>query len=300
MPYPRKMRKPFLFLLLLLPAFSFAQKKDTLIRFINSSFESDTRERAAYVAKTWEENGAWIALVYNNLGKLVMTGQYKDKSLKLKQGRFVFYHPNGFPEQVGRYENTQRTGPWLSYYEDGMTKDSVTYSNNMRNGMALGWHQNGQRRYAGTYKDSYMEGPWIWFHRNGVPSTKEEYTKGKLMKLECFDSTGQFAGSNCSISTQPGIKGKYGGIQKYIMDSLTYPKEALQRALQGTVTMEFKVSQEGKAGEFNVISTPDSILSNEVIRLIKSVDTWYPAIEHNQVVDYTFRLFIPFTLPETY
>ena len=294
------MRKPILLLLTLLPIFCAAQKKDTVIRYVNAAYESDIRENAAYVAKAWEDKGGWSALVYDNSGKLVMTGQYKDRSLKMRQGVFTFYHPNGTPEQVGRYENTQKVGPWISYYDDGMMKDSMSYANNMRNGMALGWHTNGQRRFAGAYKDSYMEGPWMWFHKNGVPSTKEEYAKGKLLKLECYDSTGQLTGSNCSISTQPGIKGKYGGIQKYIIDSLTYPKEALRRGAQGTVTLEFEVSKTGQAGKFHVISTPDSLLSAEVIRLIKSVNGWYPAVEHNQLVDYTFRLFVPFTLPETY
>jgi TonB family protein len=294
------MRKPYLLLLTLLPLLGNAQKKDTVIRFVNSAFESDIRENAAYVAKAWEDKGTWTAWVYENSGKLVMTGQYKDRSLKMRQGQFTFFYPNGMPEQMGRYQDSQKIGPWVSYYEDGMIKDSMNYANNMRNGIATGWHADGQRRFAGTYKDSYMEGSWIWFHRNGVPSTKEEYVKGKLMKVDCFDSTGQLTGSNCSISTQPGIKGKFGGIQKYIIDSLTYPKEALRRGAQGTVTLEFEVSRTGQAGKFHIISTPDSLLSNEVIRLIKTVDTWYPAVEHNELVDYTFRLFVPFVMPETY
>jgi TonB family protein len=294
------MRKPFLLMLLSFPVFCTAQKKDTLIRFFNVNFESDIQENSNYVAKAYEENGGWTAQAFDNKGVLVMIGHYKDRSLKMKHGQFTFYHANGSPEQSGKYENTQRTGPWITYYADGMIKDSVTYSGNMRNGLALGWHENGQRRYAGNYVNSYAEGHWIWFHENGVPSTKEEYTKGKLNKLECFDSTGQLTGSNCSISTTPGIKGKYGGIQRYIVDSLIYPREALKKGVQGTVTLEFMVTREGQAGLFKVIDTPDTLLSNEVIRLIRSVPKWYPAIEHNVPVDYTYRLFVPFNLPETF
>ena len=298
--HPNHMRKSFLMLAWLLPLVSMAQTKDTIYRRLNVNLESVPADEAVYVAKAWPENGFWTAYVYDLKGRISIVGHFKDKGLKLRQGKFITFQENGERQLEGQYIDSRRAGPWTSFHENGMPKDSSTYVDGLRQGIAVGWHDNGQRRFLGQYDKGTMAGDWIWFHRNGVPSTKEEYVKGKLNKLECFDSTNQFTGQSCPINTEPAIKGRYGGIQKYIVDSLIYPKEALKKGIQGTVGLEFTVTKEGKAERFTVLNTPDPMLSNEVIRLISSVPGWYPAVEHNQAVDYTQRIFVPFVLPETY
>lgn len=300
MVHPNRMRKSYLLLTFLLPLVCSAQTKDTIYRRLNVNLETVPADEAVYVAKAWPENGAWTAYIYDLKGKIAIVGHFKDKGLKMRQGRFITFQENGERQLEGQYVDSRRTGPWISYHENGMQKDSSNYMDGQKQGISLGWHDNGQRRFMGQYDKGVQTGPWMWFYRNGSPSTKEEYVKGKLAKLECFDSTGTLTGQSCPINTEPGIKGRYGGIQKYIVDSLIYPKDALKRGIQGTVGLEFTVTKDGKAGNFKVLSTPDPLLSNEVIRLISSVPAWYPAVEHNQVVDYTQRIFVPFVLPETY
>jgi len=294
------MRKTITLFLLGFPLFCLAQKTDTVIRYFNVNLESDTRENARFVGKAWEDKGIWTAYVFDASAKLIMKGQFKDRNLKIKEGRFIFFHENGNVDKIGNYENSMKTGTWVSYYENGNLKDSVQYAENVKRGLAIGWDLNGARRYEGRNESSHPEGTWTWFHANGTASTKEEYIKGKLSKLDCYDSTGKLTGHNCSLSTTPTIKGRYGGIQKYIIDSLVYPKEGLKKGLQGAVSLEFTLSKTGQPMDFKVISTPDPLLSDEVIHLIKSVPEWYPAVEHNVPVDYTFKLYVPFVLPETY
>ena len=302
MIHSKPMRKShFLHLLsFLLPLVCSAQNKDTIYRRLNVNLQAVPADEAVYVAKAWPENGLYTAYIYDTFGKIAMVGHFKDKSLSQRQGRFITFQENGERLSEGVYVDSRRNGPWRSYHENGMPKDSTNYMDGQKQGISLGWHDNGQRRFIGQYDKGIASGAWTWFHRNGTPSTKEEYVKGKLSRLECFDSTGTLTGQSCPISTEPGIKGRYGGIQKYIVDSLIYPKEALKRGIQGTVGLEFTVTKEGKAEKFKVLSTPDPLLSNEVIRLISSVPSWYPAMEHNQVVDYTERIVVPFVLPETY
>jgi TonB family protein len=300
MAHPNRMRRSFLLLSWLLPLLGSAQTKDTIYRRLNATLEIVPADEAVFVAKAWPEAGNWTAYIYDLSGKLAIVGHFKDKSLKIRDGRFVTYNELGKLELEGHYVDGRRSGPWVTNYDNYIVKDSTNYREGQKQGISLGWHDNGQRRFVGQYDKGEVVGAWMWFHRNGTPSTKEEYLKGKLNKLECFDSSGNLTGQSCPINTEPAIKGRYGGIQKYIVDSLIYPKEALKRGIQGTVGLEFTVTKDGKAGKFKVLETPDPLLSDEVIRLISSVPAWYPAIEHNQVVDYTMRIFVPFNLPETY
>ena len=54
------------------------------------------------------------------------------------------------------------------------------------------------------------------------------------------------------------------------------------------------ITKKGNMENFRVVSTPSKILSDEVLRVILSAPGWYPAVEHNRVVDYTVRLKVPF------
>ena len=126
---------------------------------------------------------------------------------------------------------------------------------------------------------------------------KKIMTYGKLKSLECYDSLGNNTGVTCGLEKAPTIKGYYGGINKYIIDSLYYPEEALKKNIQGMVDVNFTISKEGKLTQVKILSSPNSLLSNEVIRVLYSVKAWYPAISHNRIVDYTVSLNIPFYKP---
>ena len=81
---------------------------------------------------------------------------------------------------------------------------------------------------------------------------------------------------------------------KFMQDSIALPKTE-SRVNSGVVQIEFTVSKDGTMKDLKILSSPDSTLSKEVIRVVKSVPGWYPAISHNRPIDYTFTMNIPFT-----
>lgn len=287
--------KFFLFTFLSFYSFiAIAQKSDTTIRYFNAAFITVPKASATYSGMAYPENNKWSAVVVNDSGKVLMTGTYKDKSLKIRDGLFTFFYSNGNPQLQGIYTNNSQDGVWMIWYPGGQRKDSVNYKRDFKQGAAAGWFENGNPKYHGNYLFSYADSSWTWYHENGKPSTKEKYESGKLKFLECFDTLGNYSGVTCALEKGPTIKGYYGGINKYIIDSLYYPEAALKKNIQGIVDMSFIISKEGKLGEIKILNTPDSLLSNEVIRVLKSVPVWYPAIEHNRPVDQTQILKIPF------
>jgi TonB family protein len=287
--------KFFLFALLsIFTINSFAQKSDTTIRYFNAQFEPVTKASSTYKGMAYQENNKWTALAVNDSGKIMMTGSYKDKSLKIKNGWFTFFHPNGKPHVRGQFNNNEQVDLWMGWYPGGEKKDSLYFKSGYKHGPSYGWFENGNPKYHGNYLFSFPDSSWTWYYENGKPSTREKYEAGKLAFLECFDSSGNYSGVGCALEKAPTIKGYYGGINKYIIDSLYYPEDALKKNIQGIVDLSFTISKDGKLGEIKVLNTPDSLLSDEVIRVLKSVPVWYPAIEHNRPVDQTQVLKIPF------
>lgn len=271
-----------------------AQKSDTTIRYFNAAFVPVPKASATYVGIAYPENSKWTAVVTNDSGTILMTGNYKDKSLKIRDGLFTFFYSNGKTQLRGMYINNSQEGVWMIWYPGGQRKDSVNYKRDFKQGAAASWFENGNPRSHGNYLFDNADSAWTWYYENGKPSTKEKYESGKLKFLECFDTLGNYTGVSCALEKAPTIKGYYGGINKYIIDSLYYPEEALKKNIQGIVDISFTISKDGKLGQVTVLKTPDSLLSNEVIRVLKSVQVWYPAIEHNRPVDYTQTLKIPF------
>ena len=285
------------FFLILLPFFSIntiAQKSDTTIRYFNAAFAAVPKPSAIYAGMAYQENNKWTAVVVNDSGNILMTGIYKDKSLKIRDGLFTFFYPSGKIHVRGTYVNNAQYDLWMSWYPGGERKDSLYFKNSFKHGEAASWFENGNPKYHGNYLVSYADSSWTWYHENGKPSTKEKYEAGKLKSLECFDSSGNYTGVGCALEKGPTIMGYYGGINKYIIDSLYFPEEALKKNIQGMVDVSFTISKDGKLGPVKILNTPDSLLSNEVIRVLQSVQVWYPAIEHNRPVDQTLTLKIPF------
>jgi TonB family protein len=274
-----------------------AQKSDTLTRYFTSDFEPTTKAGSAYEGKVFPQGTGYGAIVADSAGRVLMTGTYRDRVLRIREGLFTFYHPNGTVQMKGSYTNNRQAGDWLGWHANGQIKDSVGYNLGEKQGRSRGWHDNGQLMYEGFYFAGFPDSTWSWYYPNGQPSTKEKYRLNKLTSLECFDSLGNKTGSNCSLELPPTIQGRYGGLQKYIMDSLYYPAEALQRNIQGVVEVQFTITKEGKLKDIKYLNSPDKLLSDEVTRVLLSVPAWYPAIRHNQMVDQTQNLKIPFYRP---
>jgi protein TonB len=82
---------------------------------------------------------------------------------------------------------------------------------------------------------------------------------------------------------------------RYLNKSLTYPSEAQEAEVQGTVVVQFIVDKEGNVSDVEAISGPKE-LQAEAVRVIKKSGKWTPAVQNGrQVKSYkkqpiTFRL----------
>lgn len=290
---PINMRKLLAVITILLSLTGFAQKKDTLVRYFNANLEPVKKKEAVFIGVAVKDILGWNAIVYNDSMKVIMRGKYVDEDCKTKEGWFIYYNQKGVKYLAGKYSKNLRTDIWQTWYPSGQVKDSVYFSNNVANGPSRKYFESGVIESTGFFKNGAPDSVWEWHHENGRKASLEKYTKGMLSSFECFDSTGVSMGMNCAINRLPAIKGKYGGVEKYVSDSIRYPKKVNLTDLV-FVTIQFTVNKLGIMNDPVVLNTAHVSLSEEIVRVLKSIPGWYPAVIHNRTIDHTFTLSISF------
>ncbi len=290
------MRVIIVFISLLVTVSASAQRKskDTLVRFFNGNLEVTTKKQAVFAGVIVRDVDGWNCLIYDDSMRIIVRGKYADEECKVKEGWFMYYYADGKHASGGRYTRNVRHENWKAWHENGQLKDSVTYTMGTIQGPAKSYHENGKLASEGNYVLGQFDGAWTFYHENGQPSTKELYKTNKLADLECFDTTGTSLGLNCGISRPPVIKGKYGGLEQYLADSIKPVTRLSGERVEGVVTVQFTITKEGQMQGFRILNSADGLLTKEVYRVITGIKEWYPAVSHNRLVDHTFTLNIPF------
>jgi TonB family protein len=85
--------------------------------------------------------------------------------------------------------------------------------------------------------------------------------------------------------------------QKYLEKNLRYPAQALEKKIEGKVTIEFTVQADGKFSQFNVIKGLESGCDEEVIRLVKEGPSWKPSAITHSTTPSRVRIQVKFKLP---
>lgn len=82
----------------------------------------------------------------------------------------------------------------------------------------------------------------------------------------------------------------------WVMQAIRYPEEAIKKGIEGNVVVNFCVGKDGyiKESRITVLSTPDKLLSDEVIRVLKSSPQWTPGKQKGQPVVVQFTLPVGF------
>jgi hypothetical protein len=275
-----------------------AQKKDTLVRYFNIELEPVKKKDAVFVGFAIKDPFGWNALIYNDSMKVIMRGKYENEDCTVKDGWFIYYNSRGERYLAGKYTKNQRTDLWQTWFPSGQPKDSIYFAQDLPHGPCKRYFTSGTLESAGFYRNGQLDSTWIWHHENGQVATKEVYRGGRVYQLECFDSSGTSLGMNCALNRPPAIKGIYGGVEKYLTDSIRYsPKQQPQEPMIAEV--EFIVNKSGAISVPNILRSPDTLLTKEIVRAIRSIPAWYPAVSHNRNIDHTFNLLIT-VLPDNH
>lgn len=100
--------------------------------------------------------------------------------------------------------------------------------------------------------------------------------------------------------TEPSFPGGDEAMREYLKKTIEYPTEASENGDEGTVFVDFIVSESGEVREVTVndesTERGDSYLRDEAIRVVKSMPRWKPGKQQGKAVEVAFNLPITFRL----
>lgn len=92
--------------------------------------------------------------------------------------------------------------------------------------------------------------------------------------------------------------GGYKAFRKYLQDHMKYPQQAIDKNVQGTVTIQFTVEPDGKLNNFKVVKGIGAGCDEELIRLVREGPLWKPAKSNGQPISDNAKVKLKFELPQ--
>lgn len=96
--------------------------------YLNSVMEPTTKGKAAYYkVAAGQEGSNYIGKIYTMDDVLKAEGRYADADLKVADGHFIYYFPDGKKESEGDYAMGYKSGIWQRYDEWGQQLAEKVY-----------------------------------------------------------------------------------------------------------------------------------------------------------------------------
>ncbi len=84
--------------------------------------------------------------------------------------------------------------------------------------------------------------------------------------------------------------------RNWVQSKVRYPQIAQENNISGRVLLVFVIEKDGSLTNIQVLQTPDSSLSDEAIRILKTSPKWTPGKQRNQSVRVKYTLPIDFRI----
>ena len=138
-------------------------------------------------------DSVYIFKKYDADGYVMVTGAFKDDSLQVAHGKFVYYDwvdqlttlGNTLPVAdgkdryillTGNFKDGKREGRWLTFYPNGSLKSVVTFVDNVLNGESKSFDTKGRLQTSGNFLNGKKNGQWIMSGGRKI----EQYENGEL------------------------------------------------------------------------------------------------------------------------
>lgn len=250
---------------------------------------------------------------------LQSSGLYEDSLCKIKNGEFIYFHPNGKLLAKGIYKHDKKDGMWLSYHNNGEMSDSTVYFHDKQIGKSLSWYPNGFQRDSiysnkdesgikvswfdngfpssvGAYSAGKKQnGEWKYYHKNGSISAVETYKDSKLIDEKYFDEKGILSNDTIHKDRPAQFEKGIEAWQKYIANHIYFPDGyKLVNTDKAIVVVTFTVNEDGTIENVFTSVPFDKNFDEIAVKAIKNSPKWMPGIDHNRRVKYRFNQVVSF------
>lgn len=176
------------------------------------------------------------------------------------------------------------------YYNTGELQMTGTYSSlepEVKDGQFTWWFKNGQKRAETLYKD-----------RNAIKEIKWDETGKVTFRRELVDITqnedGKKVETKAYLDVAPAFEGGMSAVNKFIDKNFKYPAQLQENQPHGKIVVGLAIDTNGKVIDVNIEQSLDPLLDAEVMRVVKKLPDWKPAILNGKPI--TVRMNIPVNL----
>ncbi|NVO02915.1 MAG: energy transducer TonB [Bacteroidetes bacterium] len=99
------------------------------------------------------------------------------------------------------------------------------------------------------------------------------------------------------VEQMPEFVGGEEALMLFLKNNISYPDEAKEKGIKGTVYVTFIVDVDGKLLNPEILKGPHYLLNNEVLRVVNKMPKWHPGRIKGKPVPVQFNLPIKFLLP---
>ncbi len=100
------------------------------------------------------------------------------------------------------------------------------------------------------------------------------------------------------VEEMPEFPGGMSAMMKYLAQNIKYPVKAIEKKIEGRVTVSFVVSRDGSLRDFRIVRSVDPDLDAEALRVAKSMPNWKPGKQRGKNVAVKYTLPINFRYPQ--
>lgn len=98
------------------------------------------------------------------------------------------------------------------------------------------------------------------------------------------------------VEVMPSYPGDMTECYMFVARQMHYPEEAEEKGIEGRVLIRFVVEKDGRLTNFEVVESPDPLLSNEALRVLKQMPKWIPAKNKGKDVRCRYSMPVMFRL----
>ena len=98
------------------------------------------------------------------------------------------------------------------------------------------------------------------------------------------------------VEKMPEFPGGQEAMMQFLADSIRYPRESMEKEVQGRVICNFVVMKDGSVSDVQVVRGVDSLIDAEAVRVLKLMPDWKPGTQRGKKVNVRFTLPVVFRL----
>ena len=191
---------------------------------------------------------------------------------------------------------------WQMFYDEGLTVDEIAEARGITTGTVRKTISNVRSTLRTELRRRFFDlRHLIMFilvglvtgiavasaiHPNGVVRGAIEHVLGIPEDTTIYNN----------VEVMPSYPGDMAECYMFVARQMHYPEEAEEKGIEGRVLIRFVVEKDGRLTNFEVIETPDPLLSDEALRVLKQMPQWIPAKNKGKDVRCRYSMPILFRL----